>query len=181
MINESLQKELYVKIVNEGMDAEEATDNIMDEWESAFSTVDDQPLVVQLFGLVRPLINDKAKRIYRNHTRALEDRVFSDQPMKVRVNRGTGEVTESEDFLNWHEAQKRLVERSFNLPDGRWVRYRDSTPEDHESRARWQRGRSESIAKDANRHEALAKLMRLHGADHLSDVDIDLWKGLISS
>lgn len=182
MITDSLQKLLYVKIVGEGLDADTATDEIMDEWDGAFGTVQDRVLVDQIFGLVRPLISDRAKRIYRNHTRALEDRVFSDKPVMVRsINTGTGEVTESSQYLNWHEAQKQLLKRSFHLPDGRWVSYENSTPADHEQRAQWQRGRADSIAKDAERHDALAQLMRDNGVNRLGDLDIDLWKDLISN
>lgn len=178
----TLHKLLYVKIVAEGMTADEATEDIMSEWGDAFSPVEDQSLVGQLFGLMHPLVRDRAKRIYRAHTRALEDRVFSDQPIFMRkVDPVTGAVTKSIDDINWHEAQKHLVERSFNLPDGRWVKYSDSTPEDHEQRARWQSGRANSIHKDAERHQRLAELMREHDVERLGDLDVDLWKGIVTS
>lgn len=178
----TLQKLLYVKIVTDGMNAEEATDDIMNDWGNEFSPVENQLLVGQLFGLMRPLVSDRAKRIYRAHTRALEDRVFSAQPIVMRkVDPITGAVTSSTDDINWHEAQKHLVERSFNLPDGRWVKYADSTPEDHEQRARWQSGRANSIHKDAQRHERLAQLMREHDVERLGDLDVDLWKGIVAS
>lgn len=179
-VSDSLQRLLYFKIVTEGLTAEEATSEIMNEWDNAFSLVEDHGLVDQLFGLVRPLIADRAKRIYRNHTRALEDRVFSNKPLMVRrVNPLTGETTETSESVNWHEAQKQLLKRKFNLPDGRWVSYEESTPEDHDQRARWQQGRADSIIKDATRHLALADIMRQYEADRLGDLDVDLWKGLV--
>lgn len=181
-ITDSLQKLLYEKIVTDGLSATEATDALMGDWEAGFSGIEDSSMVDLLLTLVRPLISDKAKRIYRNHTRQLENRVFSDQPIKLkRVNPLTGETTDSDELMNWHEAQKRLLERSFNLPDGRWVRYSDSTAEDHEMRARWQDNRAASIQKDADRHDALAKLMRQHEVDTLGELDVELWRDLMPS
>jgi hypothetical protein len=175
-----IQRSLYFKIVVEGMDADDATEDVMNEFDSAFGLVNDQTLIDQMFGLVRPLIHDKAKRIYRNHTRALENKVFSDKPMTLHsIDRETGEVIESEEPIEWHEAQKKLVSRTFSLPNGTYVTYEDSTPEDHEQRARWQKGRASSIIEDAGRHERLAELMRSHGAERLGDLDLDLWRSIV--
>jgi len=180
-VHESVQKILYQKIVAEGLDAEKATDQVIVDFELAFGPITDQGLVDKLFGLVRPLIMDKAKRIYRNHTRALENKVFLDTPLVIRrIDMVSGQIIDLDDEpVDWAEAQKQLIRRKFNLPNGRWVTYEDSSPEDHEQRAKWQRGRAGSILEDAQRHEKLAQVMRANDVDRLGDLDADLWRNIL--
>lgn len=180
-VHDSIQRLIYTKVVIEGLNVDETTDEIMDYFEAAFESVEDQMLIISLLAMIRPLVAYRAKMTYRGRTRSLEDRVFSGKPISVRsIDRETGDIIKSEELINWHDAQKQLLLRGFPLPSGRWVTYEESTPEDHEERARWQRGRAESVAKDAERHENLARLMREHGVERLGDLDVDLWKDIVT-
>jgi hypothetical protein len=168
-MDSSINRILHQHIVYENMDAEEATQATLHELPQN-----------EIFRLVEPLLHDRAKRIYRNHTRSIEDSVFAGAPLKQHHVNEEGKTVTVEEPINWSDAQKQLLGRSFSLPDGRWVTYFDSTSNDHRMRATWQRGRADSIMEDANRHEKLAMLMDEEDAEKLGDIDPDKWLPIVN-
>lgn len=130
----------------------------------------------ELIELMFPLALDRAKRIARNHTRAYEDAVFSGSGTILHA---TDDGAETVEILNWSDTARRLLSLGFNLPDGRYVTYEDSTARDHRMRATWQRGRANSIVADAQRHEAIAAMMERHDVNRLGDLDVEVWQELV--
>lgn len=105
---------------------------------------------------------DEARRIRRNKTRTIENRVFGGAGRHLEVI-----VTEPRIV----DVRAILAERRFDTGDGRYVRWDEATVADHQARIDSQKSLAESILKDAEHHERAIKLIRENDVETLGEVD----------
>lgn len=143
---------LLASLYDEGFAEDDAIDRVL---------VDADEATMARF--VRVAMRDVYRNLDRTRTRHAEDGVRTSA-----VGQTLG------DAVSGPAARAALMERSFSLPDGRFVEWLSATADDHRMRARWQRANATGARLDAELHEAAAAVIVEHGVTCLADLPEDL-------